>query len=161
MLNDDGRIDRSEFYVEGRKCPLFEIRKRKLSELDKFMRINAEKDVASMNEEECFDRLRMLNEEKDGECEIDMKEQLIQMERTRYLMIWHDLSTVANYLHLVCMATCLYDPATVYTCSEYEAMTGEKVNIQSIVEPPRACILWQDPPLMKISCAMLRPDRSV
>ena len=53
MLNDDGCVDRSEFYVEGRKCPLFEIRKRKLSELGKFMRINAEKDVASMNEEEC------------------------------------------------------------------------------------------------------------
>ena len=116
MLNDDGCVDRSEFYVEGRKCPLFEIRKRKLSELDKFMRINAEKDVASMNEEECFDKLRMLNEEKDGECEIDMKERLKQMERTRHLMTWHDLSTVANHSHLVFMATCLYDPATFYTC---------------------------------------------
>ena len=90
-----------------------------------------------------------------------MKERLKQMERTRHLMIWHDLSTVANHSHLVFMATCLYDLATFYTCSEYEAMTGEKVNIQSVVEPP-ACILWQDPPpLMKISCAMLRPDRSV
>ena len=43
------------------------------------MRINAEK--ASMNEE-CFNRLRMLIEQKDIECEVDMKERLIQMERT-------------------------------------------------------------------------------
>ena len=54
MLNDDGSVDRSEFYVEGRKCPLIEIRKRKLSELERFMRLNVEKDVASRSEEECL-----------------------------------------------------------------------------------------------------------
>ena len=56
-------------------------------------------------------------------------------------MIWHDLSTVANHSHLVFMATCLYDPATFYTCSEYKAMTGEKVNIQSVVEAPSLYIV--------------------
>ena len=47
-------MDRSEFFVEGRKCPLTEIRRRKLSELEQYMRINDEKDIASMSEVECF-----------------------------------------------------------------------------------------------------------
>jgi hypothetical protein len=130
VLNDDGSVDRPEFYVEGRKCPLIEIRKRKLSELERFMRLNAEKDVASMSEEECFKRLTMLN----GECETEMKGRLQEMERTRHLLVWHDFSTVAIHSHLVFLANCLYDPATFYTSSEYEAMTGRKVNIQSLVE---------------------------
>lgn len=71
------------------------------------MRLNSEKDVASMSEEECFKRLTMLNEAKDGECETEMKGRLQEMERTRHLLVWHDLSTVANHSHLVFMATCL------------------------------------------------------
>ena len=39
------------------------------------------------------------------------------------------------------MATCLYDQATFYTNSEYEAITGKKVNIQSLVEAPSLYIV--------------------
>ena len=90
------------------------------------MRLNAEKDVASMSKEGCFKRLTMLNEAKDGECETEMKGRLHEMERTRHLLVWNDLSTVANHSHLVFMATCLYDPATFYTSSEYEAYDRKK-----------------------------------
>ncbi len=134
-------MDRSEFFVDGCKCPLTKIRRRKLSELEQYMRINDEKDIASMSKEECFNRLTVLNETKDGECEAEMKRRLKEMERTRHLLVWHDLSTVANHSHLVFMATCLYDPATFYTNSEYEAMTGRKINIQSPVESPSLYIV--------------------
>ena len=100
------------------------------------MRVNGDKDVDSMSVEEVVERLTMLNEKKDGENEEEMKERLKVMERTRHLMVWHDLSTVANHFHLVFMATCLYDQATFYTGSEYEVITGRKVNIQSLVEAP-------------------------
>ena len=60
-------------------------------------------------------RMEMLNEKKDGEGEGEMRERLKVMERTRHLLVWHDLSTVANHSHLVFMATCLYDPAVFYT----------------------------------------------
>ena len=70
-----------------------------------------------------------------------MRERLKVMERTRHLLVWHDLSTVANHSHLVFMATCLYDQATFYTNSEYEAITGKKVNIQSLVEAPSLYIV--------------------
>jgi hypothetical protein len=86
-------------------------------------------------------RKNVLNETKDGECEAEMKRRLKEMERTRHLLVWHDLSTVANHSHLVFMATCLYDPATFYTNSEYEAMTGRKINIQSLVESPSLYIV--------------------
>ena len=85
-----------------------------------------------------------------------MKRRLKEMERTRHLLVWHDLSTVAYHSHLVFMATCLYDPATFYTNSEYEAMTGRKINIQSLVESPSLYIVADLHHLMKINCAMFR-----
>jgi hypothetical protein len=83
-----------------------------------------------------------------------MREQLKVMERTQHLLVWHDLSTVANHSQLVFMATCLYDQATFYTNSEYEGITGKKVNIQSLVEA-------LSHPVMKINCVTLRPDLTV
>ena len=77
------------------------------------MRINNEKDVDSMSVTEVENRLKMLNERKEGEDEAEMRERLKVMERTRHLLIWHDLSTVANHSHLVFMATCLYDQANI------------------------------------------------
>ncbi len=74
MLKEDGSIEKSSFSVEGRKCPLVEIRKRKLHELEKFMRINNEKDVDSMSVTEVENRLKMLNERKEGEDEAEMRE---------------------------------------------------------------------------------------
>ena len=81
---------------------------------------------------------------EEGEDETEMRNRLKVMERTRrkeHLLVWHDLSTVANHSHLVFMATCLYDQATFYTNSEYKAITGQEVNIQSLVEAPKVCIL--------------------
>ena len=79
MLNDDGSVNRSEFFVERRKCPLTEIRRRKLLELEQYMRIKSEKDIASMSEEECYGRLTMLHEAKEGQCEAEMKRRLKEM----------------------------------------------------------------------------------
>ena len=112
--------------------------KEKLHELEKFMRIN---DVDNMSATEVENRLTMLNERKEGEDETEMRNRLKVMERTRHLLVWHDLSTVANHSHLVFMATCLHDQATFYTNSEYKAITGQEVNIQSLVEAPSLYIV--------------------
>ena len=105
------------------------------------MRINAERDVGSMSKGEVVNRLDMLNEKMDGEDETEMRERLKVMERRHYLLVWHDLSTIANHSHLVFMATCLHDPATFYYNNEYEVITGKKVNIQSLVEAPSLYIV--------------------
>lgn len=120
---------------------MVETRKIQLEELEKCMRKSAQKDVDSMNEEEIVDRMIMLNERKlDWEDERRMRDRLNVMERTRHLIVWHDLPTVANHSHFVFMATCIcpYDQATFYTNSEYKSITAKLVNIQSIVETPRS-----------------------
>jgi hypothetical protein len=43
----------------------------------------------------------------DGENVDEMRKRLKEMETTRHLMMWHDLSTVANHSHLVFMVTCI------------------------------------------------------
>ena len=63
------------------------------------------------------------------------------METSWHLMIWHDLSTVANHSHLVFMVTCLYDPAFFYTDSEYQQLTGKCISIQAKVESPSVYIV--------------------
>ena len=141
MLHDDGSIIKTHFLVEGRKCPLREIRERKLEELKDYMRANANDNLEAMSASDLVDRLHKLNETKDSEGIEEMRERLKEMERTQHLMIWHDLSTVANHSHLVFMVSCLYDPACFYTDGEYEQLTGTQINIQAKVETPCVYII--------------------
>ena len=67
MLHDDGSIIKTHFLVEGRKCPLREIRERKLEELKDYMRANANDNLEAMSASDLVDRLHKLNETKDGE----------------------------------------------------------------------------------------------
>lgn len=124
--------------VEGRKCPLHEIRERKLEELKEHMRANADGNLEELSGEDVVERLKKLNEMKDDE---EMRTRLKNMERTRHLIIWRDFSTVANHSHLVFMVACLYDPACFYTDAEYEQLTGRKISIQAIVETPSVYIV--------------------
>ena len=105
------------------------------------MRANANDNLEAMSASDLVDRLHKLNETKDGEGIEEMRERLKEIERTRHLMIWHDLSTVANHSHLVFMVSCLYDPACFYTDSEYEQLTGTQINIQAKVETPSVYII--------------------
>ena len=57
MFKEDGSIEKSQFFVERWKCSLVEIKKRRLWELDRFVRSNAEKDVNSMSKRKVVDRL--------------------------------------------------------------------------------------------------------
>ena len=86
--------------------------------------------------------LKSLNEHIEGENTESMRNRLMDIERTRHLKIWHDLSTIANHGHLVFMVACLYDPAIHYTNAEYENRTGCKnVDIQMKVETPEVYIV--------------------
>lgn len=63
--------------------------------------------------------LKNINECKEGESEGELRARLKKIKWTRHVKIWHDLSTIANYGHLVFMVSCLYDPAMHYTNDEY------------------------------------------
>ena len=77
------------------------------------------------------------------------KENLIhiikQYQRTRYLMLWHDGSSVANHSHLMMMVSCIYDTCSFLTDEEYQKTFGRNVNIQSIVEKAFMYILARCP----------------
>ena len=142
VLNEDGKVVRTEFVVEGRKQPLVEIRERTLKSQAKFMRYHSDDDYDCLDHESVGTFLKALNEYIEGESTESMRNRLKNIERTRHLKIWHDLSTIANHGHLVFMVSCLYDPAIHYTNAEYENRTGCKnVDVQMKVETPEVYIV--------------------
>ena len=53
-----------------------------------------------MSHSDIVDRLNLVNEMRDDQSEVEMRMRVKELERTRHLMIWHDLSTMANHSHL-------------------------------------------------------------
>ena len=102
------------------------------------MRAHSKDSLEQMSGQQIVHRLTTLNEVVDGESVNEMRKRL---ETTRHLMIWHDLSTVANHSHLVFIVTCLYDPACFYANSDYEHLTERNLNIQANVESPSVYIV--------------------
>ena len=107
-----------------------------------YMRDHSDRHYNEMNIHGMKARLDKWNEQlpEDGSNKAlhfeKIKQKLKTLERTRNLLVWLDNSTVANYGYLVCLVTCLFDPAIFYTNAEYNMMTGKSVNIQSIIEQP-------------------------
>jgi hypothetical protein len=142
VLNDNGEIVKTEFVVEGRKQPLIEIRERTLKNQEKFMRHRADDEYGIMTHESVTTLLKAINEYNEGESLESMQNRLKDIERTRHIKIWHDLSTIANHGHLVFMVSSLYDPAMHYTNAEYQNLTGwKKVDVQTKVESPEVYIV--------------------
>ena len=143
-LNENGDIVKTEFVVEGRKQPLVEIRERTLRSQEKYMRQGADEEYDKLTSENLVECLKAINEYNEGESEQSMRDRLKIIERTRYLKVWHDLSTIANHGHfiLVFMVSSLYDPAIHYLDSEYKNLTGCKnIDIQTMVETPEIYIV--------------------
>ena len=78
---------KTHFTVEGRKCPLCEIREKKLEELKDYMRANADGSLEEISGEDVVRRLQKLNKMKDGEDDEEMRTRTQNMERTRHPMI--------------------------------------------------------------------------
>ena len=91
MLDNNGSIIKTHFFVEGRKCPLREVREQKLEELKEYMRANMDDSLDVMSGTDIAERLHKLHEMKDGEDVEEMRQRLKDMERTRHLMN-HDLA---------------------------------------------------------------------
>ena len=70
-----------------------------------------------------------------------LKQKIKTFQRTRYLMMWHDCSTIGGYSYLLMMVACMYDPACYFTDVEFHQKYNELVNIQAIVETPMMYLL--------------------
>lgn len=115
VINKDGEIIKTEFVVEGRKQPLNEIRKRMIEKHRMYMRQHEDTYYDEMPRLEVAQRLTELGEFNDEQGLTSLRNKLKALERSRYLLVWHDHSTVANHGHLVFMVSSVYDPALYYT----------------------------------------------
>lgn len=139
MLTNDLEIKKVEITTHGRKAPLKEIRENMLKKHSKYLRATRDQQIDEMDDELIQAELERLNELTHDINTNDsgaMRKKLKELERTRHLMVWLDNSTVANSGYLVCLVTCLYDPAVFYTTEEYKEAFGKTVNIQKIIEEP-------------------------
>ncbi|CAB3993101.1 Hypothetical predicted protein [Paramuricea clavata] len=125
-LNENGEIVRSEFVVEGRKQPLVEIRERTSKSQEKYMQQRCDDEYDKTTSETLIRCLKAINKYHEDENVQLMQNRPKDIERTRHLKVWHDLSTIANHSHLVFMVSSLYDPAIHYLYREYENLTGCK-----------------------------------
>ena len=73
ILDKDGSIVKREFWVEGRKCPLREIRRRKLHDHEKYIRNTTDVDFMNMAFEEVEMKLTStrFNESSIPRCYVD------------------------------------------------------------------------------------------
>jgi len=129
---------KKEFTTEGRKTPLQEIRRKMLMKQEQYLRKSSDQFYNELTENELKQRLVELNELYENEhlSVSEMRNKLKYIERTRNLLVWLDNSTVANHGYLVCLVTCLYDPAVFLTDQEYKAKTGKNIKIQKVIEEP-------------------------
>ena len=114
-----------------------------------YMRLHTDDEIASFDEK---DLLNLLKERKGFSLENDksltkeeLANQLKKYERTRYLMFWHDGSSVSNHSHIMMMVSCMYDEGAFVTNAEHYAKHGFLRNFQSIIEKPYVCILARCP----------------
>jgi hypothetical protein len=97
---------------------LVENRERKLKSQEKYMRQRCDDEYDKITSESLIRCLKAINEYHEDENVQSMLDRLKDIERTRHLKVWHDLSTIANHGHLVFMVSSLYDPAIHYLDSE-------------------------------------------
>jgi hypothetical protein len=60
------------------------------------MRKNTNDDLEAMSSEHVMNKLITLNEVKEGEEIANLRQHLMDLERTRHLLVWHDLSTYGS-----------------------------------------------------------------
>ena len=78
---------RTEFFVEGRKQPLLEIRERMLKNQEKYMLHRSDEEFRNMPCENLMTTLNNINEYKEGESADKMRTCLKKIERTRHVKI--------------------------------------------------------------------------
>ena len=137
MVN--GIMTPHDLQIQGRKVALSEIRQRLLHKHLKYMRLTSESIIATMTRQELAKRLDM---QCDGKTEEELRELLLQAQRSRSLCMWHDHATILKMGFVMVTVHIMYDPVVFYTEEEYQQLNpGTDVNIQAEVEQPEIHLL--------------------
>ena len=144
----DNKVVIEEVIVSGRKIPLYDIRKSLLQEQKIYMRLCSNEEFQKLTREEIILNLKSINEFEISEEKLDTEillNKLINYERCRNLMMWHDCSTISNHSHFLMTVSTMYDPAVYLTSAEYFQKTGKKIDMQATIEKPNLYILGRCP----------------
>ena len=96
--------------MSGWKIPLQDIRKEMLLKHKAFTKLCCDTKLSQLSRAELVDELRNIHEFEDHELhESDehMREKLRKYQRTRYLIFWHDGSSLSSNSHILIMVACL------------------------------------------------------
>ena len=144
----NNKVLNEEIKIEGRKIPLYDIRRSILQEQKELMRLCSDNEFEKLSRAEIVDNLTVINEFNTSDNEIDTEtllNRLKNFERSRNLMMWHDCSTISNHSHFLVMVSTIYDPAVYLTNEEYFIKSGQKVNVQATIERPHLYIFGRCP----------------
>ena len=136
----NGEIQEEKYSAHGRKIPLLDIRKEMFEKHQDFLRIRTDEEYAQLTRDSIIEDLCRINEysiDLATESREVLLKKLINFERTRHLMFWHDGSNLANHSHILMTVSVMYDKAIFLTENEYyQKFNVEMKNIQSIIEEP-------------------------
>ena len=137
-----GKITTENVCISGRKIPLKEIRSEPVDRNRKYMCLTTDEELNSFTEIDMVKHLKDINEYNFTNYNTEtLKQKFKTFQRTRYLMMWHDCSTIGGHSYLLMMVACMYDPACYFTDVEFHQKYNELVNIQAIVETPMIYLL--------------------
>ena len=137
----DGKLNKEEITVQGRKIPLKVIRESLLMEQITYMRLTSDNELCKLTTEEKKNFLKKIGEDNNTTCQEELLQKMKKMQRTRHLMMWHDGSSLASHSHVLMMISTIYDPAVFLTDKEYKEKFGQSINVQSQIEKPKIYIL--------------------
>ena len=144
----DGKIKRDEISVSGRKFSLIQIRKDLLQKHSHDMRLTTDEEFSKMEKNDLIEILKNIGEldvkENQKRFE-DLLKKVKKFERTRYLVCWHDGSSVGNHSHLLVTVYVLYDTVSFLSDNEYYLKHKKNINAQASVEEPNMYILVRCP----------------
>ena len=135
----DGKIQKEEIEVSGRKISLLTIRNDIYHQQKKYMRLRPDTYFDYLSREEVIHQLKTINEFSSFDCDADtqvFKKRLKMYERTCHLIFWHDGSSLSSHSHILIMVSCLYDTAVFVTDEEYLKSESSLINIQVRIEKP-------------------------
>ena len=107
----EGKLQRSETTVYGRKIPALEIRNRLLQKHQPFMHLHSDAEINNMLKPELIALLSkyqvQLPDELSENC---LRRRLKECERTQTIGMWHDHSDILGHGYIFVTIKVFYDP---------------------------------------------------
>ena len=146
----DGKIQKEEIEVCGRKINLLSIRNDMICTINrkKYIPLRPDTYFDTLSREDVIRQLETINEFNSFDYDADtkvLKKRLKMYERTGHLIFWHDRSSLSSHSHILIMVSCLYDTAVFVTDEVYFKSEGSLINIQARIEKPFLYLMARSP----------------